>query len=162
MRVNLNDTRPKINPVLFLKELLPIVEIIVQKSVDRDLHISISVVDEGGNLIFCYRMPDAILASVELSTKKAYTSVAMKNRTSNLQSLTQPDRTLYNLEAISGGKLVTFGGGVPINDKSGRLIGGVGISGAPLPDSDENLADLFVHLFCEKFLNLTFRESPDR
>lgn len=152
MRVNLNDTRPKISPVLFLKELLPIVEIIVQVSEDEDLHISISIVDAGGNLLFSYRMPDAILASIELSTKKAYTAVAMKNKTSNLQSLTQPDRTLYNLEAIAGGNLVTFGGGVPIYDKSGRLIGGVGISGAPFPKSDEALADLFVHLFCEKFL----------
>lgn len=100
----------------------------INKALELNIPVTISLVDKGGNLILSYRMPEAILASIELSQKKAYTAVAMKSPTHQLQELTQPGNSLYQLEAICAGKLVTFGGGLPLyyND---TIVGGIGVSG---------------------------------
>ncbi|WP_413283534.1 cob(I)yrinic acid a,c-diamide adenosyltransferase [Vibrio sp. MA40-2] len=90
--------------------------------------VVISVVDNNGHLIMTYRMPDALLVSTELAPKKAYTSVALKTATHQLSELVQPRNDLYQLESMCDGKIITFGGGIPLY--SGKeLLGAIGISG---------------------------------
>ncbi|MFC4025298.1 heme-binding protein [Oceanobacillus longus] len=105
----------------------------------------ISVVDEGGNLIAVHRMDEAWLASVDIAQNKAWTSVALKMLTANLAEATVPHAELYGLNTTNNGRLVLFGGGIPLveNDK---VIGAVGASGSGVED-DIQVAQAAVDVF---------------
>ena len=71
--------------------------------------------------------------------KKAYTAVAVKMSTMELSKLAQPGKTFYGVDKLDGGKIVIFGGGIPL--KSGdTIIGGLGISGGTGKE-DHSLAE---------------------
>ncbi len=101
--------------------------------------VVIAVVDRHGQPILTYRMPDSLLVSLDLAPKKAYTAAALKTATHLLGSAIQPGAPLFQLEASSGGKVVTFGGGYPLYWK-GRLAGGLGISGGTV-EQDMQIAE---------------------
>jgi len=86
-----------------------------------------------------YRMPDALLVSLDLAPKKAFSAVALKTATHNLGPAVQPGADLFQLEASLGGKIVTFGGGYPLY-RAGQLIGGLGISGGTVAQ-DRQIAE---------------------
>jgi len=110
----------------------------------------ISVVDEGGNLIAVHRMDDAWLASIEIAQNKAWTSVALKMPTANLAEATVPAAELYGLNTTNNGRLVVFGGGIPLV-VDGKVIGAVGVSGSTVPQ-DVQVAEAAVKVFNEKLL----------
>jgi uncharacterized protein GlcG (DUF336 family) len=88
--------------------------------------MNIAVVDAGGHLVAFGRMDGAIKASIDISTRKAVTSVLMNAPTAALMELVQPGAELYGLEQLSGG-MVVFGGGIPLH-VDGELVGAVGVS----------------------------------
>ena len=49
--------------------------------------------------------------------------------TTTLKELAQPGGSLYGIQFTNGGKIVIFGGGVPLYDRGGKIIGGLGVSG---------------------------------
>lgn len=108
----------------------------------------ISVVDDGGNLIAIQRMDDAWLASVDIAQNKAWTSVALKMPTANLADATVPAAELYGLNTTNNGRLVVFGGGIPlvIDDK---VVGAIGVSGSAVPH-DVQVAEAGVKVFNNK------------
>lgn len=75
--------------------------------------MNIAVVDDGGHLVAFVRMDGAIKASIDISIRKARTSILMNAPTSALMPLVQPGAELYGLEQTSGG-MVIFGGGIPL------------------------------------------------
>lgn len=81
----------------------------------------ISVVDNGGNLIAVHRMDDAWLASVEIAQNKAWTAVALKTETKALEEATVPKAELYGLNTTNNGRIVVFGGGIPLK-KGDKVI----------------------------------------
>ncbi|MBB2989942.1 uncharacterized protein GlcG (DUF336 family) [Mycolicibacterium iranicum] len=88
--------------------------------------MNIAVVDDGGHLIAFARMDGAIKASIDISTRKARTSILMNAPTAALSDLVQPGAELYGLEQLSGG-LVIFGGGIPL-EVDGAVVGAIGVS----------------------------------
>jgi uncharacterized protein GlcG (DUF336 family) len=56
--------------------------------------------------------------------------------TGELGELAQPGKPLYNIEFSNGG-LITFPGGLPLKDKSGNIIGAIGVSGSTVEDDHE-------------------------
>jgi uncharacterized protein GlcG (DUF336 family) len=88
--------------------------------------MNIAVVDGGGHLLAFGRQDGAIRASIDISQRKALTSVLMNSRTAALMELVQPGAELYGLEQTAGG-MVAFGGGVPIY-RDRDLVGAVGVS----------------------------------
>jgi uncharacterized protein GlcG (DUF336 family) len=88
--------------------------------------MNIAVVDDGGHLIAFGRMDGAIKASIDISTRKAVTSILMNLPTDALTELVQPGAELFGLGQSSGG-MVTFGGGIPLH-RDGELVGAVGVS----------------------------------
>ena len=92
----------------------------------------ISVVDDGGNLVAIHRMDDAWLASIEIAQNKAWTSVALKMPTANLADATVPAAELYGLNTTNNGRLVVFGGGIPLI-LDGKVVGAIGVSGSSVP-----------------------------
>ena len=89
----------------------------------------VCVSDAGGHPRLVKSMDDAYLASYDVAVNKAYTVVALKMSTAALKPLAQPGASLYGIQFTNGGKIVIFGGGDPLTDRSGKIIGGLGVSG---------------------------------
>lgn len=100
--------------------------------------VVIAIVDRHGNSVITYRMPGALLIAQDLAPKKAWSAVALQTATHTLGPAVQPGAELYQLEASSGGKAVTFGGGYPLY-RAGALIGGLGVSGGRV-EQDQHIA----------------------
>ncbi len=99
-----------------------------KKAEEIGVPMVIAVVDSGGNLVAEHRMDDALLVSVDIAKNKAYTSVAVKVATEDLAKVAQPGESLYGIHATDQGRMVIFGGGVPLY-RGETLIGGLGVSG---------------------------------
>jgi uncharacterized protein GlcG (DUF336 family) len=105
----------------------------------------ISVVDEGGNFIACHRMDDALLVSVDIAQNKAWTSVAMKMPTAILAQLSAPGAELYGINTTNNGRVVVFGGGIPLHQQN-EIVGAVGVSGGSV-EQDIQVAQAAVQSF---------------
>ena len=104
----------------------------------------IAVCGPDGNPIAVHVMDGAFLVSFDVAVKKAYTSVAVKMSTMELNALAQPGGTFYGLDKMEGGNIIIFGGGVPL--KVGEtIIGGLGVSGGT-GEEDHELAMYGVSL----------------
>jgi len=104
-----------------------------QKAKEIQVPVTIAVVDDSGRLIAQSRMEDALLVSLDLAVRKAYTAVAMKSPTHKLKEASQPGAPLYQLETNTDGTIVTFGGGLPIYAE-GKIIGAIGVSGGSVEE----------------------------
>ena len=104
-----------------------------QKAVETGTKMDISVVDTGANLVAFARMDGAWLGSVDISFKKAKTSVWFNMDTAALTPLVKPEGPLFNIEHSNGG-LITFPGGVVIKNAGGEIIGAIGVSGSTVDD----------------------------
>ena len=89
----------------------------------------VCVSDSAGNPKLVKCMDDAYIASYDVAVNKAFTVVALKMSTIALKPLAQPGASLYGIQFTNGGKIVIFGGGDPICDGEGKIIGGLGVSG---------------------------------
>jgi uncharacterized protein GlcG (DUF336 family) len=99
-----------------------------EKAREIGVPMVIAVVDAGGNLVAQHRMDDALLVSIDISLKKAYTAVAVKLPTHELAPLAQPGGALFGINTTDRGRIVVFGGGFPLKQNS-AIIGGIGVSG---------------------------------
>ncbi|MBD1382268.1 GlcG/HbpS family heme-binding protein [Metabacillus arenae] len=116
-----------------------------QESKKLGVSMVITVVDEGGNLIASHRMDDAWLASIDIAQNKAWTAVALKMPTSDLADASVPKAELYGINTTNNGRIVLFGGGIPLM-KEGKVIGAVGVSGSKVAD-DVQVAEAAVKVF---------------
>jgi uncharacterized protein GlcG (DUF336 family) len=91
--------------------------------------MNIAVVDAGGNLKAFSRMDGAWLGSIDISIKKARTARYFDMPTGSIGELSQPGGPLFNIEVSNGG-LITFPGGIPLQDGNGTVIGAIGVSGS--------------------------------
>lgn len=115
-----------------------VVEAATAKAAEIGQPMNIAVVDDGGHLVAFARMDGAIKASIDISTKKARTSILMNAPTAALTPLVQPGAELYGLEQLSGG-LVIFGGGILLTDGD-VVIGAIGVSAGSV-EQDVSVAE---------------------
>jgi uncharacterized protein GlcG (DUF336 family) len=101
--------------------------------------MNLAIADEGGNLVAFVRMDDAWLGSIEISQNKAYTARAFNLSTRELATLSQPGKPLFGIANSNGGRIIIFGGGVPLQ-ANGRIVGAIGASGGQ-PDQDHQVAE---------------------
>lgn len=104
---------------------------------DLGLSVSVAVVDAGGHLVAFERMDRAEIAGPRLAVDKAFTAVAHRCPSGDLAADAAPGGSLAGLAANGGGRYVTFPGGLPLWSPDGRVVGGVGVSGAA---ADQDLA----------------------
>ena len=88
---------------------------------------NIAVVDAGGNLIAFVRQDGALIGSIDLAIGKAKTARLFDKTTSELAHLAQPNAPLFGIEQSNDGKVVIFGGGLPVRI-AGSIVGAVGTS----------------------------------
>ena len=108
------------------------------KAVEIGVPMVISVCDMGGNLVLLHRMEDSLLASLEISPNKAFTAVALKMPSANVKDLAIEGAELQGIAVQHAGRIVEFGGGIPIM-KDGKQIGAIGVSGGSV-DEDTTVA----------------------
>ncbi|GAA2040691.1 hypothetical protein GCM10009839_48600 [Catenulispora yoronensis] len=98
-----------------------------------------AVVDTGGNLVAFSRMDGATLITIDTAIGKAYTAVSVGADTIHLTGAIQPGAPLFGtgLTLAQTRSFVPYGGGVLIRSADGgRVIGALGVSGAPSSDDD--------------------------
>ena len=108
-----------------------ICEAVLQRAREQGLRLIAAVCDTGGNLVSLQRDDDAIFASIDIAVNKAFTSASLKMTTEEVGRLAQPGAPLYGIQQTNGGRIVIFGGGVPLL-KDGRVVGALGVSGGTL------------------------------
>ncbi|MDR2210612.1 MAG: heme-binding protein [Spirochaetaceae bacterium] len=117
-----------------------------QKSRALGVGITFSVSDENGNLRLLQRFGDAILPSLEISPKKAYTAAVLRQSTAEFGRIAQVGESAFGIN-VTNDKLVIFGGGFPLQIK-GKTLGGIGISGGSVAE-DEEVAQAVLGTFAE-------------
>ena len=110
-----------------------------EECVRKGLSAVIAVCGPDGNPGARHVMDNAFLASFDIAMKKAYTSVAVKMSTRELGKLALPGQTFYGIDKADNGRMIIFGGGVPLSIE-GRIIGGLGVSGGT-SEQDAEVAD---------------------
>ncbi|SEP07496.1 Uncharacterized conserved protein GlcG, DUF336 family [Halogranum amylolyticum] len=116
-----------------------------EKAEEIDVPMCIAVMDGGANLVAFQRMDDALLASIDIAQNKAYSSVSLKLDTETIWEVSQPGESLYGLGNTNDGRIVTFGGGIPL-EVDGRVVGAVGVSGGSA-EEDVSVASAAVEAF---------------
>lgn len=106
-----------------------IAEAVLAEAARMGVKAVVCVSDAAGNPKLVKCMDDAYLASYDVAVNKAYTVVALKMPTIELKPLAQPGASLYGIQFTNGGKIVIFGGGDPLTNDDGVIIGGLGVSG---------------------------------
>ncbi|WP_194912254.1 GlcG/HbpS family heme-binding protein [Catenulispora rubra] len=100
-----------------------------------------AVVDTGGNLVAFARTDGATLITIDTAIGKAFTAISVGGDSINLTPAIQPGGPLFGTGLVLAGSrsLVPYGGGVLIRAE-GRVIGALGVSGAPTSDVDHEIA----------------------
>lgn len=105
-----------------------LIDIVEEEAKKRGKKVAIAVCGPDGNPIAVHAMDGAFLVSFNVAVKKAYTAAGVQMSTFEFGKLAQPGGTFYGVEAIEGGNMIIFGGGIPI--KVGEtMIGALGVSG---------------------------------
>lgn len=100
-----------------------------QKAADMGVNAVVAVSNNAGNPILVECMDNSYIASYDIAVQKAFTVVSLKTSTAKLKPLAQPGASLYGIQFTNNGKIVIFGGGEPLENAKGEIIGGLGVSG---------------------------------
>jgi uncharacterized protein GlcG (DUF336 family) len=97
------------------------------KATSLEIPYNIAVVDAGGHLVAFLRQDGALIGSIDLAINKAVTARIFDKTTSTLARLAQSGEPLFGIQESNSGKVVIFGGGVPVMFR-GSIVGAVGAS----------------------------------
>ena len=125
-----------------LRDAVACIERGTAKAAELGFRVAIAVVDEGGHLVACHRMDDALWITPEIARAKANAAAAFRASTHDLEGRFGGVRQLFanNVAALSDYQLIFGKGAVPLVTE-GRVIGAVGVSGAVPADNDHLIAD---------------------
>ena len=121
-----------------------------EKAKEMGVNAVVAVANDGGNIVAVECMDDSYIASYDIAVNKAFTCAALKMPTTTLKKLAQPGQDLYGIQFTNNGRIVIFGGGVPLCDDD-KTIGGLGVSGGS-EEQDTLLAEYGERVFLEELL----------
>ncbi len=116
----------EMKPFLTLKTSKAMAEAAEQKAIAMGIKVHIAIVDDGGNLKYYLRQDGAPLVAEKISQMKAFTAVAMEKSTAEVGEISKEETP--GIELVPN--LIKFGGGIPIKNAKGQILGGIGVSGA--------------------------------
>jgi uncharacterized protein GlcG (DUF336 family) len=114
-----------------LKEALTIIEGTFKSAGKRDAHaLSAIVLDAGGRVKAFQKQDGSSLLRFEIAYGKAFAALAL-NRSSRqvLQKAKEKPAFMHSLAELSDGPLFLEGGGQLIRDRSGEIVGALGVTG---------------------------------
>lgn len=112
-----------------LNAALRLCEQIKKKAAQMGVNAVVAISNKAARPVLVECMDDSYIASYDVAVSKAYTVVSLKMSTSELKKLALPGGSLYGIQFTNEGKIVIFGGGEPLYNREGKLIGGLGVSG---------------------------------
>lgn len=115
---------------LTLKTAMAMADAADKKATAMRIKVHIAIVDDGGNLKYYLRQDGAPLVAEKISIMKAFTSVAMEKSTAEVGEISKGETP--GIELVPN--LIKFGGGLPIKNAKGQILGGIGVSGASKED----------------------------
>lgn len=121
-------------------------EQIRNKASQMGVNAVVAISNNAGNPVLVECMDDSFIASYDIAVNKAFTVVSLKMSTSKLKPLSQPGGSLYGIQFTNNGKIVIFGGGEPLCNSKGDIIGGLGVSGGT-EEQDTALAEYGKQIF---------------
>ncbi|KAH8602322.1 hypothetical protein B0O99DRAFT_680454 [Bisporella sp. PMI_857] len=106
-----------------------------KKAKEIGVDMNIAIVDASTHLLHFSRMPNAKITSISIAIDKAFTAAGHRQGTHLYKDAVWPGGVAYGLGNSNGGRFTTFGGGLPILNMNGEVIGGIGAStGTPAQD----------------------------
>ena len=117
-----------------------------QRAAQVGVNAVVAISNNAGHPILVECMDNAYIASYDVAVNKAFTVVSLKMSTSTLKPLAQPGGSLYGIQFTNNGKIVIFGGGEPLKNAKGEVIGGLGVSGGT-EEQDTALAEYGKQIF---------------
>lgn len=109
--------------------------------------VAVAVVDRFGLPQVMLRDRFAGAHAPPTATGKAWTAVSFRTSTTDLNTMTKPGMPLAGLRDLPN--VVILGGGLMI-EGGGSMLGGIGVSGAPGGDADENCAKAGIKAIADK------------
>ncbi len=109
----------------------------MQSCQNGSYQVGVAVVDRFGNLQVFLRDRFAGAHTVETATRKAWTAVSFHTNTSELDEATRPGELSAGIRFIS--QALPLGGGMMV-EAGGSMVAGIGVSGVPGPDIDDECA----------------------
>lgn len=122
-----------------LDHALALIAKVKEKAKKQNLSVVIAVTDSAGHPIAVECMDQSYYGSYDVALHKAYTSILFRMTTEELGKLSQPGKELYGVQYTNEGKIVIFGGGVPLIWNH-IIVGALGVSGGTL-SQDISLAN---------------------
>lgn len=98
------------------------------KAREMRMRVVTAVSDSHGRPVAVRCMDGAFMGSFDVALNKTYTAAAFQMSTEELGSLSRPGGSLYGIQFTNEGKIVIFGGGIPLR-MGNALIGAFGVSG---------------------------------
>lgn len=97
-------------------------------------HVSISIVNDQGRLLYFYRGENSGSNTIHTSFRKAYTAATLKAPTSVMAKFVETEG--FSQLGKMEDDILLLTGGLPINYKN-QLVGAIGLSGSPNPKLEE-------------------------
>ena len=110
----------------------------LKKCRDNGFQVAVAVVDRFGQPQVMLRDRFAGQLAADTATSKAYTALSFRAATSDLSKSLKSDQIDPGLARLP--HVAMLAGGLPI-EAAGTLLGGIGVSGAPGGDKDEECAN---------------------
>ena len=107
-----------------------------KKAEEIKVPMDIAVVDTGNNLTAFARMDGAWLGSIDIAISKAKTARFFDMTSEDLGSLSQSGEPIFGINTSNDGKVIIFGGGIPLV-RGGIIVGAIGVSGGLVPQDIE-------------------------
>jgi uncharacterized protein GlcG (DUF336 family) len=131
--------------ILGLAEAQKAVELMVAEAMKApDRPLSFAIADDHGDLVLFVRMDRCALLSQGVAKQKAYTSARIGAESGGFGKAIS-DRG-WSVSDFGDANLLGIQGGVPIKDKDGVTIGGIGVSGRAASE-DEEIAKIGLQAF---------------
>jgi uncharacterized protein GlcG (DUF336 family) len=124
---DVEDDMPLSYESLTLEEAKQMLSAAAVKAASLGVAYNVAVVDAGGHLLAFQRQDGALVGSIDLAIDKAVTARIFDKTTSDLARLAQPGQPLFGIQESNAGKVIIFGGGIPVT-LGGSIVGAVGAS----------------------------------
>lgn len=105
---------------------------------EKGTQVGVTVVDRFG-------MPQVFLRDrfagphvYDVARRKAWTAVSFRSSTLEIDAISQPGQLPYGLRQLN--EALPLGGGLPVLNGEGSIVAGIGVSGAPSPEIDDECA----------------------
>ena len=110
---------------------------VLKKCRENGFQVAVVVIDRFGQPQVLLRDRYAGLPAADIATAKAYTALSFRRSTAELAKMLRDGQIDANLARMP--RLAMLAGGLVI-ESGGTLLGGIGVSGAPGGDKDEECA----------------------